>query len=197
LELKAIDAAIVTAKQNLAAAKANESRAAEKRAAIELRGFAKQLREAGKKRDAGLLQLAEGRRRDEGRGRMPWARAFEHIRPTERRNFMSFVSQWAASLEREVANRLISVACLSACLSEAQEPEMSRWRRDASASSHPVNCSRRATCSRGGDRLENVRVGACLCNPRTATTESRSRPARNVVAHGGFIRFHMFQDSRA
>jgi len=178
LELKAIDAAIVTAKQNLAAAKANESRAAEKRAAIELRGFAKQLREAGKKCDAGLLQLAEGA--DEmkhavaeinarGLGNpsaqqlqslgerairtalmdMPWARAFEHIRPTERRNFMSFVSQWAASLEREVANRLISVACLSACLSEAQEPEMSRWRRDASASSHPVNCSRRATCSRG------------------------------------------------
>jgi hypothetical protein len=36
----------------------------------------------------------------------PWARGFEHLPPSERRNFTSFTADWARKLESEIERKL-------------------------------------------------------------------------------------------
>src|SRR5262249_41453638 len=134
-QIKSIDAALVVAKQEHAAAVANAQAADTRRVAKEVRGLLKSLREAGSICDEALSTFAGG---SEAMGEIVakmnalgfnhpsaqhlqslgerairsmlvqsiFARSFETIAPRERQNFNEFVSRWCVSLEREIAARL-------------------------------------------------------------------------------------------
>lgn len=135
VDIKSLDAAIAVAKQNVEAAKADERAEAELVALTELRGLANILREAGRQADdalavlneavsimddtvtsinrlgvshpshAQLMSLGERALKSALVGH-PWARGFEHVRPTERRNFAGFLNEWARALEQNINSKL-------------------------------------------------------------------------------------------
>jgi hypothetical protein len=135
IEIKNLDAAIATARVKVEEAKAAEAAEAERLAATELLGLAKVLREAGQKADdalavlneaaqelgdvvtainhlgvthpsaAHLMSLGERAIKTALIGQ-PWSRGFEHLPPSERRDFAGFTSEWSRKLESEIEQKL-------------------------------------------------------------------------------------------
>jgi hypothetical protein len=132
LDAKSLNAAIAEAKRRVADAKDAEARAEAARVAEELAELAELLREAGAKADKGLAMLIEGSNdlrkvvqaiNARGLGspsaqqlqslgsrailgaivNSPFAKAFEHIAPRERQNFIQFASAWADMVEHHVS----------------------------------------------------------------------------------------------
>jgi hypothetical protein len=134
-ELASLDAALKAAGERLEEARAAERAVAEREAAKELRKVIVELRAAGKAADAALAKLvavgtvmkaavdaihhfgvpnpnhaqvlAIGERAIKTTlMQTMWARAFEHIAPSERRAFSPAVDQWCSKLESDIAEKL-------------------------------------------------------------------------------------------
>jgi hypothetical protein len=128
-ELASIDAAIGAAGENLAAARAAEARAVDRKNALELRAALKEFISCGESLDEVAAALAEeGLALREALNRMhilgspfpsheqvnvlgtdailtalaatPWRREFRTLSPRERRTFGALVREWASRIER-------------------------------------------------------------------------------------------------
>jgi hypothetical protein len=134
-ELASIDAALVTARQRLEAARRHEAKAADREQAKELRVVLDQFVQTATQLDQALADVAalghnlhqiQARMRDLGApvpnsaqldslgyrclltacASTPWSRHFETLAPSERRSFSALIDIWRASNEKHLAARL-------------------------------------------------------------------------------------------